>query len=116
MLPDSFQPYLLNAGTGGNISLTTSGTTDLLTKGQLGIFTCPPQTGVYGSAISAGTSTPCIIASGSWHTVDQISPLWGGLQEPDYTQIIDWRRVNAFIYTQAQSAQNQVVSFGWNQT
>lgn len=116
MLPDSFQPYLLNKGTGGIISLTTSGTTDQLTIGQLGIFTCPFETGVYGTAIAAGTTTPCIIASGSWHTVDSISPLWGGLQEPDYTQIIDWKRVNAFFYSPAVAAQNQVVTFGWNQT
>lgn len=116
MLPDSFQPYLLNKATGGIISMTTSGTTDQLTIGQLGIYTCPPQTGVYGSAISAGTTTPCIIASGSWHTVDQISPLWGGLKEPDYTKIIDWKRVTAFIYTQGVAAQNQVVAFGWDQT
>ena len=116
MLPDSFQPYLLNKATGGTISLTTSGTTDLLTAGQLGIYTCPPQTGVYGSAISSSTTTPCIIASGSWHTKDAISPLWGGLLEPDYTKIIDWKRVTAFIYTQAQALQNQVVSFGWSQS
>lgn len=116
MLPDSFQPYLLNKGTGGIISLATSGTTDLLTAGQLGIFTCPEYTGVYGSAIAAGTTTPCIIASGSWYTSDTITPLWGGLQEPDYTQIIDWRRVNAFLYTQGQTAQNQISAFGWNQT
>jgi len=117
MLPDSFQPYLLNKGTGGIISLATSGTTDLLTAGQLGIFTCPEYTGVYGSAIAAGTTTPCIIASGSWYAQDYVVPgMWGGLQEPDYTQIIDWRRVNAFLYTQGQTAQNQVSAFGWNQT
>jgi hypothetical protein len=116
MLPDSFQPYLLNNPVSNTVNYTTSGTTDLLTKGQLGIFTCPPQTGVYGTAISAATLTPCIIASGSWHLIDQITPLWGGLQEPDYTKIIDWSRVTAFIYTQAQAPQNQVSVFGWNLT
>lgn len=114
MLPDSFQPYLLNKAISNTVNYTTSGTTDLLTQGQLGIFTCPSATGVYGSAISAGTNTPCIIASGSWYTADTISPLWGGLQEPDYTQTIEWSRVNAFIYTQASAAQNQVSVFGWN--
>jgi len=116
MLPDSFQPYLLNNPLNGTVNMTTSGTTDLLTKGQLGIYTCPPSTGVYGSAIAAGTTTPCIIASGSWYDVDQITPLWGGLQEPDYTKIIEWQRVNAFIYSPAQAAQNQVSVFGWNLT
>jgi len=115
MLPDSFQPYLLNKAVGGAMLFTTSGTTDLLTAGELGVFICPPSTGVYGAAVTgAGTSSPCIIASGSWYDVDQISPLWGGLQEPDYTKIIDWKLVNAFIYTQAQAAQNQVSVFGWN--
>lgn len=114
MLPDSFQPYYLNKATGGVVSMATSGTTDLLTQGQLGVYTCPPSTGVYGSAISVGTATPCIIASGSWYTADTINPLWGGLQEPDYTQIIDWKRVNAYIYTQGTAAVNQISSFGWN--
>lgn len=116
MLPDSFQPYYLNKPVSNTVNFTTSGTTDLLTQGQLGIFTCPPSTGVYGSAIAAGTATPCIIASGSWYTSDYINPLWGGLQEPDYTQIIDWTRVNAYIYTQGTAAVNQISAFGWNQT
>lgn len=116
MLPDNFQPYLLNKPVSNTVNMTTSGTTDLLTAGQLGIYTCPPQTGVYGSAIAAGTATPCIIASGSWHTVDAISPLWGGLLEPDYTKIIDWKRVTAFYYSLGTAAQNQVVAFGWNMT
>jgi len=116
MLPDSFQPYLLNKPVGNTVNFTTSGTTDLLTAGQFGIFTCPPSTGSYGSAIAAGTSTPCIIASGSWYSADQINPLWGGLQEPDYTQIIDWKLVNAYIFTQGTAAVNQISAFGWNQT
>lgn len=116
MLPDSFQPYLLNNPISNTVNFTTSGTTDLLTQGQLGIYTCPPSTGVYGSAIAAGTATPCIIASGSWYTVDSISPLWGGLQEPDYTKIIDWKLVNAYIYSTGTPAINQISTFGWNQT
>lgn len=116
MLPDSFQPYLLNKAINNTVNFTTSGDTSLLTAGQLGIYTCPPSSGVEGNAISTGTTTPCIIASGSWYTADFISPLWGGLQEPDRTQIIDWTKVNAFWYTQAQPLQNQVSVFGWNLT
>jgi len=115
MLPDSFQPYYLNQPVSNTVNFTTSGDTSLLTAGQLGIFTCPP-TGAIGNAISAGTNTPCVIASGSWYTSDTINPLWGGLQEPDYTQIIDWRNVNAYIYTQGTAAVNQISAFGWNQT
>ena len=115
MLPDSFQPYYLNKPVGNTVNFTTSGDTSLLTAGQLGIFTCPP-TGSIGNAIAAGTSTPCVIASGSWYTQDMINPLWGGLQEPDYTQIIDWKNVNAYIFTAGVQAQNQISSFGWNLT
>lgn len=115
MLPDSFQPYLLNQPISNTVNFTTSGDTSLLTAGQLGIFTCPP-TGSIGNAIAAGTATPCVIASGSWYTSDSINPLWGGLQEPDYTQIIDWRLVNAYYYAQGAQAVNQISTFGWNQT
>lgn len=115
MLPDSFQPYLLNKPISNTVNFTTSGDTSLLTAGQLGIYTCPP-TGSIGNAISAGTNTPCVIASGSWYTADSINPLWGGLQEPDYTQIIDWKLVNAYIYTVGTPAINQISTFGWNQT
>lgn len=115
MLPDSFQPYLLNKPISNTVNFTTSGDTSLLTAGQLGIYTCPP-TGSIGNAISAGTNTPCVIASGSWYSADSINPLWGGLQEPDYTQIIDWKLVNAYIYTVGTPAINQISTFGWNQT
>lgn len=116
MLPDNFQPFLLNKPVSNTVNFTTSGTTDLLTAGQLGIFPCPNYTGVYGSAISAGTSTPCIIASGSWYSADTITPLWGGLQEPDYTQTINWNMVSAFLFSAGVAPQNQISTFGWNQT
>lgn len=118
MLPDSFQPYYLVDSFNGLINMATSGTTASLinTPGLLGIFNTPIATGVYGNAISTGTSSPCIIGVGSWHTKDKIAANWGGLLEPEFTQIIDWNKVYDFAKTTAQTAQNQVVAFGWDQT
>jgi len=118
MLPDSFQPYYLVKSTTGIFNLATSGTTANLinTPGLVGIYNTPFATGVYGAAIAAGTSASCIIGVGSWHTKDKIAPLWGGLLEPEYTQIIDWKKVLNFEKTVAQAAQNQIVTFGWNQS
>ena len=119
MLPDSFQPYYLLDSVQNIINMATSGTTANIvnTPGLVGIFNTPIATGVYGAAVgSAGTSASCIIAVGSWHTKDKIAALWGGLQEPEYTQIIDWKKVYNFQKTVAQAAQNQVVTFGWNQS
>lgn len=118
MLPDSFQPYYLLKTTGGLVNIATSGSTNLLdnTPGLVGIYPTPLATGVYGTATAAGTSTPCVIGVGSWHTTDSISPLWKGLKEPEFTQIIDWSKVIDFAKTTGVAAQNQVVNFGWNQS
>lgn len=118
MLPDSFQPYYLLNSTGGIINQATSGTTVNLINapGTVGVYATPMSTGKYGNAIAAGTTTSCVIGVGSWHTVDQIAPLWGGLMEPEFTQIINWGSVIDFAYTQASPAANQVVCFGWNQS
>lgn len=117
MLPDNFQPYLLAKPTGGGaLDLVTSGSVYALTAGQFGFFNCPIETGVEGTTISTGQVGSVIMATGSWHTVDKIAPLYGGLQEADRTQIIDWSKVTAFMKTIAQTAQNQIVSFGWDQT
>lgn len=117
MLPDSIQPYYLLKTTTGLVNVATSGTTANLidTPGLVGVYPTPLGTGVYGSA-TTGTSTPCIIGVGSWHTTDSISPLWKGLKEPEYTQIIDWKKVTLFQKTVAVAAQNQVVNWGWNQS
>lgn len=118
MLPDSFQPYYLGKSTGGVLNLATSGTTAGLinTPGLIGLFNTPLATGVYGNAISTGTAASCIMAVGSWHTKDKLSPVWGGLLEPEYTQIIAWDKVIDFAKSTAVTAQNQVVSFGWDQS
>ncbi len=97
--------------------MVTSGTTASLTVGGIvGLFPTPIDTGVYGTAISTSTTTPCVIGVGSYHTVDKIAPLWGGMKEPEFTQIIDWTRVNSFTKTVGVTAQNQVVNFGWSQS
>ncbi len=97
------------------IDLRTSGTTSQLTAGQIGLYNTP-QNGIIGNAISAGQAGGVTIASGSWHTVDKIAPFWGGLKESIKSKTINWNRVTRFIKETAQTPQNQIVSFGWDQT
>jgi hypothetical protein len=100
--------------TGGAINLNTTGTTDVLTPGQLGLFTY--NQGIIGTAISAATANDVIFGVGSYHTVDAISPTMGGLLESDKSKPVNWRNVTRFWKKAAVSPANMVISVGWDQT
>lgn len=112
--PYSFRRAYLGTVTGGNLSVRTTGSTEDLTSGQTGFCTAP--NGIEGAMISAGTSTTIKMVVGSWHSVDQIAPFYGGLQAPYYSKAIDPRRVTRFIKSVAAPAQQQVVVAGWDLT
>lgn len=85
-----------------------------LTEGVIGFCTAP--NGLEGNFISAGTATTIKMVVGSWHTVDQIAPFYGGLLAPYYSKAIDPRRVTRFIKSVAAEAKQQVVVAGWDLT
>jgi hypothetical protein len=89
-------------------------TTEDLTSGQTGFCTAP--NGIEGNMITGGTATTLKMVVGSWHTVDQIAPFYGGLQAPYYSKAIDPRRVTRFIHSIAQPAAQQVIVAGWDLT
>lgn len=113
IFPYSFRKAYLANPVGGNLVVQTSGTTDIIQKGQFGL--CSAPNGIEGSFVSGATTTTVKMVTGSWHTVDSIAPFYGGLQAPEYSKLIDFRRVTRFIKSTAASAQQQIVSFGWNQ-
>ena len=114
IFPYSFRKAYLANPVGGALVVQTSGTTDIIQKGQFGLCTAP--NGIEGSFISGSTLSTVKMVTGSWHTVDKIAPFYGGLQAPEYSKLIDFRRVTRFIKSTAAAAQQQIVSFGWNQS
>ena len=99
---------------GGAINLNTTGTTDVLTAGQVGMF--PYVQGIIGTATGSATTSDVIFGVGSYHTVDAISPTMGGLLESDKSKPINWRNVTRFWKKNAVQPQNMVISVGWDQT
>lgn len=109
----AYKQIFLGSTSGSTLKLMTSGTTDLLQPGQIGIYSSPNN--IEGNAISAGTSTDCKIVCGSWHTVDSIAQFWGGLQQSLKSPLIAWRNVTRFIKATAATGVQEVDTWGWNQ-
>ena len=112
IFPYSFRRAYLGRVEGGSLSVLTAGSPEDLTSGQTGFCTAP--NGIEGNMITGGTSTTLKMVVGSWHTVDQIAPFYGGLQAPYYSKAIDPRRVTRFIHSKAAPAQQQVIVAGWD--
>lgn len=112
--PYSFRRAYLGIVSEGQLDVVTTGYPEDLTSGQTGFCTAP--NGLEGAFISAGTATTVKMVVGSWHSVDQIAPFYGGLQAPYYSKAIDPRRVTRFIKSVAAPAQQQVVVAGWDLT
>lgn len=111
----AFHQHYLAATTGGVMNYTTSGTTYNLSAGQIGLFlNINGNTGM--SAITSGTTSQIMLAMGSWHTKDKLGYQWGGLKEAYCSKGIQPSRVTQFVKRVAQTAQNQIVSIGWNQS
>jgi hypothetical protein len=111
----SFREVFLPNTSGGVMSFVSSGvTTDTLTSGQTGLFSY--SHGVIGSSINAATAGSAILAVGSYHTVDNISPTMGGYYESDKSKPIKWANVTRFWKKTAVQPANMVISVGWDQT
>lgn len=110
----AFKQIFLGKASNGVLLMATSGTTDQLTAGQIGIYSSPNN--IEGNAISTGTSTDCKIVCGSWHTVDSIAQFWGGLQQSLKSPLIGWKNVTRFIKATATTAQQEIDTWGWSQS
>jgi hypothetical protein len=117
IFPYSFRRAYLGNTTGPSssptlVTATAGQLTEDLSSGQTGFCTAP--NGIEGNMISGGTSTTLKMVVGSWHTVDQIAPFYGGLQAPYYSKAIDPRRVTRFIHSKAAEAKQQIIVAGWD--
>lgn len=112
--PYAFRRAYLAKPAAGALLVQTTGTTDTIQAGEFGFCTCP--NGIEGGFISAASTTPVKLVTGSWYAQDSIAPFYGGLAAPYYSKTIDFRRVTRFIQSIAIPAQQQIISVGWDQT
>lgn len=110
----AYKQIFLATTNAGSLYLQTSGTTDVLTAGEIGICTAPNN--IESTFISSGTATDCKICCGSWHTVDSIAQFWGGLKTSLKSLLIQWGQVERFFKATAATAQQEIDSWGWSQT
>lgn len=89
---------------GSSVSLASSGTTAALTAGQLGFF----NSKTYAALLTPST-TPFIIAQGSYFTQDKIGPVHGGYQESVKSKVINPHYISRVIKVNAKTPVNQVV-------
>lgn len=112
---DTHKSSYLGRVVDGNLVLFTTGGTYDLTAGAVGIYPVAID-GVQSNAISAGTAANVVIGNGNWKTSDGPSPYMKGYKQNFWTQPINLREVTRFVHNIASAGQNQVVSFGWDQT
>lgn len=111
---EAYKQIFLATTNAGSLYLGTSGTTDILTAGEIGIVSAPNN--IEGNLISAGTATDCKIVCGSWHTTDSIAQFYGGLKTSLKSPLISWRNVTRFFKATAATAVQEVDAWGWNQS
>lgn len=114
IFPYSFRKAYLGKPVAGALPVQTSGTTDIITAGVFGLCTAP--NGIEGPFISSATAGTVKLVTGSWYPNDKIAPFYGGLQAPYYSRPIDPRKVTRFIKSLAITAQQQIITVGWDQT
>lgn len=111
--PHAFKKVFVPVVGGSPVTLSyrTSGKTNDLTAGEIGLFKASDY-----SAISAAPldNTPFIIAMGSYHANDKIGPFHGGYQESSKSKIINPKFVSRFMKHSAKTAQNQIIMVGWD--
>ena len=88
---------------GKSVAMVTSGSTASLTAGQIGFFSSN------GSAAQSASSSPFMIAQGSWFTNDKIGPFHGGYTESVKSKIINPKYVTRLIKVAGVEAQNQII-------
>lgn len=106
--PNAFKKVYVAATTGGNINQATTGSTQNLTPGQVGLFDAKTYAAI-AAAGAAGSNQTFILAQGSYHTVDKIGQFDGGYKESIKSKIINPKYVSRFFKVNAKTPLNQVL-------
>lgn len=92
----------------GTGSVLTSGGTEKLSAGQLGLFNAKTSQAVSGPLLDQAV----IIASGSWHKKDKLNKFVGGLKESDKT--IPFKKVFEFHRSAPRVGRSEQWALGWD--
>lgn len=106
--PNAFKKVFVAAVDGGAIDLATTGKTQDLDPGQIGLFDSKTYSAI--SAAPASGNQTFILAQGSYHTTDKIGPFHGGYQESVKSKVINPKYVSRFFKVSAATAQNQILN------
>lgn len=103
--PHAFRKSFLPVPVNGAVALASSGSTANLTAGQIGVFNSKTF-----AALSSPSTTPFIIAQGSYFTNDKIGPVHGGYKESLKSKEINPKYISRVIKVTADAPQNQIVT------
>lgn len=104
--------FVQSSATGTLGTLLTGTATTALTAGQVGLFKKTTLTGTNSTLVSfdpSGTTTPFILAQGSYFNQDKISPALGGYQETLKSKVINPHYISRVMTVSAKQARQMVV-------
>ena len=104
--PNAFKKVFVAAVDTGAIDLRTTGSTQNLTAGEIGLFDAK----TYAAISAAGSGNqPFILAQGNYRTADKIGQFHGGYTESIKSKVINPRYVSRFFKVSAKTAKNQIL-------
>jgi hypothetical protein len=106
--PNAFRKVFVADENGGTLNLASTGSTQNLTPGQIGLFDSKTYA-VITAAGAAGTNQKFIIAQGSYRTKDKLGDFHGGYTESTKSKEINPKYVSRFFKVTAQTAVNQIL-------
>lgn len=95
----------------GTGSVLTSGGTDALKSGQVGIFDAKTYSAVSGALAQ---NQPVIVAGGSWHTKSKLNKFVGNLTASDKTIDFLGKDIISFEKSMPRKAQSEQWVIGWD--
>ena len=97
--------------TGG---LVTTGDTSTLKGGQIGLFDANTFKAIPLGEAKKSVHKEVILAQGSFHTRDGLSPFLGGLKEPVQSRKINGNYTSRFLVSNPRRSKQHVISIGWD--
>ena len=104
----AFRKSFLGASAQGSLSVRTTGGTEDLTAGQLGLFDSRTWQAV------TSTGKPFVLAQGSYFTNDKIGPVHGGYKESVKSKVINPKFISRVFTTCAVTPATHIVAVGWD--
>lgn len=98
----------------GSGDVMTSGTSDQLKPGQIALLDAKTFKAIPVSDAKKSLHKEVILAQGSFHTVDSISPFIGGLKESVKSRVINGNYTSRFLVAHPNRPVPNIVTVGWD--